>query len=114
MCAGALALVATTAWAQTPNADQATRIYNRIAGIPPTAAELAQMVGQSPVAAALIAKHPELLAAPEEELLPSPGTRAARHILDAIREVHHAVETYSAFLPSSLSPGNDNDDDIPF
>jgi hypothetical protein len=62
----------------------------------------------------LIAKHPELLDAPEEELLPSPGTRAARHILDAIREVHHAVETYSAFLPSSLSPGNDNDDDIPF
>jgi hypothetical protein len=62
----------------------------------------------------LIAKHPELLAVPEEELLPSPGTRAARHILDAIREVHRAVETYSAFLPSALSPRNDNDDDIPF
>jgi hypothetical protein len=62
----------------------------------------------------LIAKHPDLLAAPEEELLPQPGTRAARHILDAIREVHHAIETYSAFLPSSLRPGNDNDDDIPF
>ena len=62
----------------------------------------------------LIAKHPELLAAPEEQLLPSPGTRAARHILDAIREVHHTIETYSAFLPNALSPGNDNDDDIPF
>jgi hypothetical protein len=62
----------------------------------------------------LIAKHPDLLAAPEEELHPPPGTRAAHHILDAIREVHHAIETYSAFLPSSLPPSNDNDDDIPF
>jgi hypothetical protein len=62
----------------------------------------------------LIAKHPDLLAAPEEGLPTSPGSRAARHILDAIREVHRAVETYSAFLPSSLSTGNDNDDDIPF
>ena len=62
----------------------------------------------------LIAKHPDLLAAPEEQLLPPPGTRAARHILDAIREVHYAIETYSAFLPSSLAPSNDNDDDIPF
>lgn len=60
----------------------------------------------------LIAKHPELLAAPEQEPLPSPGTRAARHILDAIREVHHAIQTYSAFLPGTLSTGNDND--IPF
>jgi hypothetical protein len=62
----------------------------------------------------LIAKHPELLAAPEEQLLPPQGTRAARHILDAIREVHHAIETYSALLPNSIRPGNDNDDDIPF
>ena len=62
----------------------------------------------------LIAKHPELLAAPEEERLPAPGTRAARHILDAIRQVHHAIETYGDFLPSTRSRGNDNDDDIPF
>ncbi len=37
-----------------------------------------------------------------------------KHILDAIRDVHHAIETYSAFLPGALPPGNDNDDDIPF
>ena len=43
ICAGALALAAGNALAQSPNADQATRIYNRIAGIPPTAAQLAQM-----------------------------------------------------------------------
>src|ERR1700732_4523271 len=41
MCAGALALLGTNALAgpATPNADQATRIYNRVAGIPPTAAQ---------------------------------------------------------------------------
>lgn len=62
----------------------------------------------------LIAKHPDILAAPEEGLRPPPGTYAARRILDAIREVHHAIESYSVFLPDTLSAGNDNDDDIPF
>ena len=57
-CIGALALLSTGANAQAVNADQATRIYNRIAGIPPTAAELQQML-QAPtaVAAALIATN---------------------------------------------------------
>src|ERR1700689_2694447 len=43
ICAGALALVAANAQAGSfppPNADQATRIYNRIAGVPPSAAQL--------------------------------------------------------------------------
>jgi hypothetical protein len=57
--AGALAgalLLGATAFAANPNADQATRIYNRIAGIPPTAAQLAQMMAAAdPVTAALIA-----------------------------------------------------------
>jgi hypothetical protein len=52
---GAL-LLGATAFAAGPNADQATRMYNRIAGIPPTAAVLAQMMGAAdPVTAALIA-----------------------------------------------------------
>jgi hypothetical protein len=56
VCAGALVLLGSNALAASPNADQATRIYNRIAGIPPTAAQLAQMTGASdPVSAALIA-----------------------------------------------------------
>jgi hypothetical protein len=56
VCAGALALLGTNALAAGPNGDQATRIYNRIAGIPPTAAQLAQMKGAAdPVSAALIA-----------------------------------------------------------
>jgi hypothetical protein len=54
-CAGALALVGTSAFAVNPNADQATRIYNRIAGVPPTPAQLAQMTATDAVSAALIA-----------------------------------------------------------
>jgi hypothetical protein len=53
--AGAL-LLGTTAFAAGPGADQATRMYNRIAGIPPTATVLAQMMAAAdPVTAALIA-----------------------------------------------------------
>jgi hypothetical protein len=56
VCAGALALVGANALAAGPNADQATRMYNRIAGIPPTAAQLAAMMAAAdPVTAALIA-----------------------------------------------------------
>lgn len=55
-CAGTLALVGTHALAQAPNADQATRMYNRIAGIPPNATELASMMSAGdPVSAAMIA-----------------------------------------------------------
>jgi hypothetical protein len=54
--AGALALLGGNAFAAGPNADQATRIYNRIAGTPPTAAQLAQMMAApDAVTAALIA-----------------------------------------------------------
>jgi hypothetical protein len=55
VCAGALALLGTNALAANPNADQATRIYNRVAGIPPTAAQLATMTATDAVSAALIA-----------------------------------------------------------
>ena len=37
LCAGALALLGAHAFAQNPNASHATRIYNRIAGVPPSA-----------------------------------------------------------------------------
>jgi hypothetical protein len=54
--AGTLALVGANSFAAAPNADQATRMYNRIAGIPPTAAQLAQLTSAAdPVTAALIA-----------------------------------------------------------
>lgn len=62
----------------------------------------------------LLAKHPDLLRPPDEphEYRPSPGVRAARRILDAVREVHHALESYRAFLPDTITPGHA--DDIPF
>ena len=56
-CVGAVALLAMPSLAAgPPTADQATRIYNRIAGIPPTAAVLANMTAApDAVTAALIA-----------------------------------------------------------
>ncbi len=54
-CAGALALF-MNANAASPNADQSTRIYNRVAGVPPSASVLASMMAApDPVTAALIA-----------------------------------------------------------
>ena len=51
----ALALLAATSFAG-PSADQATRIYNRIAGVPPTAAQLANLLAApDSVSAALLA-----------------------------------------------------------
>ncbi len=63
----------------------------------------------------LLAKHPELYPSHETEAQsrPPPGVRAAHHILDAIREVHRAIEIYNTALPDSLSPAGGTDD-IPF
>jgi hypothetical protein len=53
---GALALFCTAAFAAGPTADQATRIYNRIAGVPPSSQQLLAMTqAADPVTAALIA-----------------------------------------------------------
>ncbi len=58
VCAGTLALLGTQANAQAVNADQATRMYNRIAGIPPNAQELSAMLAApDAVTAALIATN---------------------------------------------------------
>jgi hypothetical protein len=61
----------------------------------------------------LIAQHPDLLAPPEVPALRlAPGLRAAQHLLDAIRELHHAVESYRGFLPTEAELRTS--DDIPF
>ena len=58
VCAGALALYGTSALGAAVTADQATRMYNRIAGIPPTATRARAMVAaRTRSAAALIATH---------------------------------------------------------
>lgn len=47
----------------------------------------------------LLARHPELLLPPEVTVLhPPPGLRAARHLLDGIRELHRAIEAYRELL----------------
>jgi hypothetical protein len=56
VCAGALALLAGNSFAANPpNVTQATRIYNRIAGVPPSATTLTNMMNTDPVSAALLA-----------------------------------------------------------
>src|SRR5580700_5704570 len=56
-CAGAVALIGTGAFAATPNANQAARMYNRIAGVPPSATTLAQMITMDSVSAAYLATN---------------------------------------------------------
>ena len=75
LCAGAFALVGANALAAGPNADQATRIYNRIAGIPPSAAQLAQMTGSADAVAPDKAVTPITPAT-----RPPPSTRQVRAI----------------------------------
>ena len=61
----------------------------------------------------LIAQHPDLLAPPDVPVLrPPPELRAARHLLDALRELHRAVESYRSFLPEDAE--SHGGDDIPF
>jgi len=58
VAAGAFILLSATALAAGPNADQATRMYNRVAGVPPTTAQLASMTAAAdPITAALIATN---------------------------------------------------------
>ena len=68
----------------------------------------------------LIARHPELLLPPEVPVLhPPPGLRAARRLLDGIRDLHRAIEAYRDILPCARGDGrpvrgDDVDDGIPF
>jgi hypothetical protein len=55
--AGACALLGAAAFAANTTPDQATRIYNRIAGVPPSSAVLAQMTATDPLSAAMIATN---------------------------------------------------------
>jgi hypothetical protein len=63
----------------------------------------------------LLAQHPDLLTDIESTEPPAPRLRAARRILEAVRELHHTLETYIAVLPDAPVRISDHpDDDIPF
>jgi hypothetical protein len=64
----------------------------------------------------LIARHPELLAAPEEAqcLRPDPPLYGARRILAAVRELNNALDGYRAVLHQLPRPSIGGDDDFPF
>jgi len=67
----------------------------------------------------LVARHPELALPPEVAVLhPPPGLRAARRLLDGVRELHHAIVSYRHLLPGvhgDYRPSDgDDSDDIPF
>jgi hypothetical protein len=65
----------------------------------------------------LLARHPELTLPPEVAVLhPPPDLRAARRLLDEIRELHDALETYRDALPDGTADSGSDDisDDIPF
>jgi hypothetical protein len=64
----------------------------------------------------LLAQHPDLLAPPEEPAPRPPGLRAARRIVEAVRELHAALDSYRAFLPAEppRAVGDErHGDDIP-
>lgn len=65
-----------------------------------------------------LAQHPALLE-PPESLNAHPGLRPARRVLNAVRELHHALESYGAILADASrtahdATASDADDDIPF
>ena len=64
----------------------------------------------------LRATHPELVAIDDDddEPKPPPPICAARAILDAIRQLHYAIEAYTLYLPSSPRNQQATNDDIPF
>jgi hypothetical protein len=62
----------------------------------------------------LIARHPELLAPPEEAARNTPPPLyGARRILDAVRELNQALDSYRVIL-HDLPSSTTGDDDIPF
>lgn len=65
----------------------------------------------------LLAQHPDLLAPPEEPAPRPPGVRAARRIIEAVRELHAALDSYRALRPADPAQALGDEppgDDIPF
>jgi hypothetical protein len=64
----------------------------------------------------LIAQHPDLLAPPEDTITARHAAplRAAHRLLDAVRELNHALDSYRDVLPTMPASGSHTDDDFPF
>ena len=65
----------------------------------------------------LLARHPDLLAPPEEPAPYTPDLRAARSIFEAVRELHTALDVYRTLRPDDppWALGDElANDDIPF
>jgi hypothetical protein len=64
----------------------------------------------------LIAQHPDLLAPPDETTTgrPPPPLRAAHRLLDAVRELNLALDSYRDILPTMSGSASPIDDDFPF
>ena len=64
----------------------------------------------------LIAQHPDLLTPPDEATTgrPAPPLRAAHRLLDAVRELNLALDTYRDILPTMSGSASPIDDDFPF
>ena len=63
----------------------------------------------------LLAHHPDLLASADPHGPRSPpGRRTARHLLDAVRDLHHVLELYRIGLPDAAAADDPPGDDFPF
>ena len=63
----------------------------------------------------LLAQHPELLAPPEDAGSSQPPHRSPAYLLlDAVRELHYALEVYRSCLTTLPAADTALDDDIPF
>ncbi len=72
-----------------PTADQATRMYNRIAGVPPTAAELSSMMSAAdPVTAALIATQDPAFYNNTIRNMAAPWTNRDQSVFVPLNELH--------------------------
>jgi hypothetical protein len=68
----------------------------------------------------LLARHPEMLDTSDAQQHPMQATalRSPRRVFDAVRELHHALDSYRVLLPDEPTHQGDpvsmTDDDIPF
>ncbi len=104
--AGAL-LLGATAFAAGPTADQATRMYNRIAGVPPTATVLANMIATDPVSAALLATNDRAFYNDTIRNLAAPWTNRDQSVFVPLNDYTATVVGMASGVPAYSATNND-------